>query len=94
MVVNPILVPMTVSVDSVEIGMTVGASAVDIPISTNIAINVQLVPDYTGEYIVTPSQETQILAATGMRMTNDVTIDPIPSNYGLITWNGSIITVS
>ena len=29
-----------------------------------------------------------------MQMTDDVTIKPIPQNYGLITWNGSFLTVS
>lgn len=27
-------------------------------------------------------------------ITIDNTADPIPSNYGLITWNGSVLTVS
>ena len=49
---------------------------------------------YEGEYHVTPTQSTQTLLTEGLRMTQNVTIDPIPNNYGLITWNGSIITVS
>lgn len=49
---------------------------------------------YTGEYTVTPSAETQTLETNGLRMTDNITINPIPSNYGLITWNGSTITVS
>lgn len=49
---------------------------------------------YTGAYEVTPSQETQTLETENKRMTGNVTINPIPSNYGLITWNGAFITVS
>ena len=49
---------------------------------------------YTGAYEVTPSGETQTLETENKRMTGNVTINPIPNNYGLITWNGSIITVS
>ena len=49
---------------------------------------------YTGDYTVTPSSEEQTLETNGMRMTDNITINPIPNNYGLITWNGSIITVS
>ena len=49
---------------------------------------------YEGEYTVTPSSELQTLATNGMRMTDNITINPIPTNYGLITWNGSTITVS
>ena len=50
--------------------------------------------DYTGAYEVTPSQSTQTLSVADKRMTQDVVINPIPSNYGLITWNGSYLTVS
>lgn len=66
----------------------------------NISTSSQITRDYvdrdpyTGDYVVTPSQETQTLETENKRMTGNVTINPIPSNYGLITWNGSIITVS
>lgn len=52
------------------------------------------VDDYTGEYEVTPSDEAQTLQTNGLRMIENLTINPIPSNYGLITWDGSIITIS
>ena len=35
-----------------------------------------------------------MLETENKRMTGNVTINPIPSNYGLITWNGAFITVS
>lgn len=66
----------------------------------NISTSSQITRDfvdrdpYTGEYEVTPSQETQTLETENKRMTGNVTINPIPSNYGLITWNGAFITVS
>lgn len=66
----------------------------------NISTSSQITRDfvdrdpYTGAYEVTPSQETQTLETENKRMTGNVTINPIPNNYGLITWNGSIITVS
>ena len=49
---------------------------------------------YEGSYSVTPSTETQVLNTQYKTMSQNVTINPIPSNYGLITWNGSTITVS
>lgn len=51
-------------------------------------------PAYEGEYTVTPTTEAQTLETKNKRMTGNVTINPIPSNYGLITWNGAFITVS
>ena len=49
---------------------------------------------YTGDYTITPSAEEQVLETRNLRMTDNITINPIPNNYGLITWNGSTITVS
>lgn len=49
---------------------------------------------YEGDYIIIPSAEKQILQTKYLRMTDNVTINPIPQNYGLITWNGSFLTVS
>lgn len=49
---------------------------------------------YTGETVVTPTQETQTLHTATLLMPVDITINPIPSNYGLISWSGSGILVS
>lgn len=49
---------------------------------------------FTGEYTYTPSNEAQIIEIEGLRALSNITIDPIPDNYGLITWNGSTLTVS
>jgi len=49
---------------------------------------------YEGEYEFTPSQETQTIDIGNKMAMADITINPIPNNYGLITYNGSIITVS
>lgn len=52
------------------------------------------VEGYQGPYEVTPTREAQVLGTAGRRMASDVVINPIPRNYGLITWNGSTLTVS
>lgn len=49
---------------------------------------------YTGEYHVTPSDQQQTLSTAGFLLAEDVVVDAIPSNYGLITWDGSTLTVS
>lgn len=51
-------------------------------------------PYFDGPYEVTPGEETQMLLMKDMRASDHVTVNPIPSNYGLITWDGSVITVS
>ena len=49
---------------------------------------------YRGEYEFTPTEDVQTVHINGLRATRNITINPIPSNYGKITWNGSVLTVS
>ena len=56
--------------------------------------NAILPPSYEGPYEVTPGAEEQTLETEFLYMTGDITINPIPNNYGLITYDGSTITVS
>lgn len=79
--------PQTVSVD-------IDAATMGVTLGTPVVKEYAGVQTYTGEYEVTPSSETQTLNTAEMRMTRAVTINPIPQNYGLITWNGSFLTVS
>ena len=50
--------------------------------------------DYDGPYEVTPSAEEQVLHTKYRNMSGNITVNPIPSNYGLITWDGHVLTVS
>ena len=49
---------------------------------------------YSGDYEVTPTAERQTLHTAGFFLAQDIVIDQIPSNYGLITWDGATLTVS
>lgn len=49
---------------------------------------------YEGEYEFTPSESLQTIEIENLMATKNIIINPIPSNYGRISWNGSIITVS
>ena len=51
-------------------------------------------PVYDGVTEITPSQDTQILQTSNKTLTRNIVVNPIPSNYGLVTWNGSVLTVS
>ena len=51
-------------------------------------------PYYDGSYDITPCDTAQVIHMDGMRAAHDIIIEPIPSNYGLITYDGSVITVS
>lgn len=51
-------------------------------------------PNYQGPYEVTPTTEEQVLSTANKTTTRNIVVNPIPSNYGLITWDGTILTVS
>ena len=49
--------------------------------------------DYNGPYIVEPSETEQILQTASKTLESNIVINPIPSNYGLVEWNGSNLTI-
>lgn len=51
------------------------------------------VPQYTGPYEFTPGDEAQTVQIARKMATQDIKIHPVPSNYGKISWNGSVLTV-
>lgn len=59
---------------------------------------IQMLPifpeQYTGPLTITPGPQEQRLVTAELVVPEDIIIEPIPSNYGLISWDGAIITVS
>ena len=51
-------------------------------------------PVYSGPVEITPTAETQTIETESLYLESNIIINPIPSNYGLITWDGSNLTVS
>lgn len=49
---------------------------------------------YDGEYEFIPTTSAQVIEIDHLEARQNITIDPIPQNYGLITYNGTSITVS
>ena len=75
-----------------------GELSLNIPMDGEVGTVTKVVehdlPVYTGETVITPSTTEQVLATAEKVVTRNIVINPIPSNYGLITWNGSTLTVS
>lgn len=71
-------------------------SAAPLQTSTGIPVVKEYIerPAFEGPYNVTPSDSEIVLNTKYLSMTDNVRIAPIPNNYGLITWNGSTLTVS
>lgn len=87
-------IPMGVAVSNQTVHASAGSEHTLLPVNCASSITVGDFPGYDGEYSFTPSMETQVINVRNKVVYRDITIDPIPSNYGLITWNGSTITVS
>lgn len=58
------------------------------------AIQVVTGEHYHGTSEVTPCDHDVVLETAGLFMDDPITIHAIPNNYGLITWDGSALTVS
>ena len=86
---------------NINVTIAANSKAVDVNCSTSekaISVNVDkglpTFPEYTGETTFTPSPHEQIIPTRNTLVRENITIKPIPRNYGLITYNGAFITVS
>lgn len=82
-------ISLDIRIDGGEVGLDIRIDGGEIGAFTPLYPNA-----YAGATTVTPSEETQVLATAGLMVSDNITVDPIPSNYGLITWDGSKIIVS
>ena len=57
-------------------------------------IEVPVADYYQGDYEITPTDQTQLINCGGLVSLRDFVINPIPSNYGRIAWDGATLTVS
>lgn len=89
-------VRVTLKVDQSQTVFPLTVNSNNHPLSVSLATPIQMIDGerYRGSYEVIPSSETQTLSTALLTMTDDVIIHPIPSNYGLITWDGSTLLVS
>ena len=85
---------MNVNITPASIQVNVGSNGVSASLGQPVAREYVEHPAYEGPTEVTPSSVEQFLLTKNYRMTENIKVKPIPSNYGLITWDGSTITVS
>lgn len=76
----------------VRLRVAEGREAVALAVATQIVSSTA--PPYEGAYEVIPGEEPQVLPTAGTLAGRDIVIGAIPQNYGKITWDGNIITVS
>ena len=81
----------TVTVQSVAESVVVMTAANVVDVAS--AVIVGGIP-YSGSYSVTPGETAQTLPTASRMLSQNVTVAPIPPNYGLITYDGVSITIS
>ena len=87
--------PLTIEIDAPAPVCVSIASPPALSVSLPEAVTVfRPLPAYEGAVTVTPSTREQVLPTHGLTVEQDIHIMPIPNNYGLITWDGSTLTVS
>ena len=87
-----IQIPMTVAVQgAIPASVTPAEESIRMHMAAEYTIGGQ---KYAGPYEFIPGDEAQTIAVQDRYCAEDITIGPIPSNYGKITYNGSVITVS
>ena len=79
-------------VDNNEINLSVGDSD-GLSLSAGEVVNIGA-DLYEGSYEWTPAVTAQTIPINGLQAKADIVIKPIPNNYGLVTYDGSTITVS
>ena len=89
----PYKVPLAVSTDGVAVSLGVQEPQ-SVALDMSVGVYAQIGEHYHGAYTITPSNEPQVLDTDTLILDGNITINPIPSNYGLITWDGTKITVS
>ena len=60
---------------------------------TVIKVTEHDLPVYTGQTEVTPSEDVQTLQTANRTVLQNIVINPIPENYGRLSWTGNTLTV-
>ena len=63
------------------------------PARVNVATVSYPFERYAGSYEITPSDTEQTIETSGNLLLENITVKPIPSNWGRIDWNGNTLSV-
>ena len=89
-----IAIPMQVSTSVQDVPVSVSSRDVGLNIGIGAAYHMGRDAPYEGPYTFTPTNETQVVLTASKALSENLVINPIPSNYGLVTYNGATITIS
>ena len=100
-VVDDVIISEPVFEEEIEAEVSVADNI--IPLNLDVSEPIEIHPEvvtkidhgdhdyYEGEYVFTPSEETQTAQTAQKVLTDNITINPIPDNYARMAWNGNKI---
>lgn len=92
--VTTIIVPVTLSESRTIVPVQLGSNDELIPMSYTAPIQIiEGVDWYDGAYDFIPTEQAQTIQISDKTARANIIIEPIPSNYGRITYNGAYLTV-
>lgn len=86
------MIKLTVKTDEYAVLGVSALESVELNAEPHIVVDTTTV--YDGPYEWTPTDTVQTIEIADKKALDNITINPVPQNYGLITWNGSTLTVS
>lgn len=86
--------PVAIVSNNEKISAQIAQNAERFAVELEQAIKTVSAKEYTGAVTVTPAKAAQTLATKGTLLRENIVVNAIPNNYGLITWDGSTLTVS
>lgn len=89
---EPIMLDVRIS-EQYDVAVS-GSETIGTATDSQIVINRIEADEYIGPYEVTPSATEQVLEIRNKKATQNIIVNPIPNNYGLVTWDGVMLTIS
>ena len=94
MIARTVTVTAEFTSNIIEATATIANNVVEADAELTTIIGYSELPTYDGAVQVTPSAGPQVLETRNTALYQNITINPIPHNYGLISWSGLGIKVS
>lgn len=91
---NTIPITLDISPNVYELTVSVDGVTIEQDMAMDMAVQAVTGEHYDGPVTITPGTQAQVLETAGLFVDSNITVAPVPNNYGLITWDGATLTVS
>lgn len=86
-------IPIEIQVEPNEYDVQIDGAIEIVPVELDTKIVLVGGEHYHGPYEFTPTNRQQVIPIGGQVADLNIVINPIPSNYGKVSWNGSFLKI-